>query len=710
MSRRRCLNVTVAVGGGVQYVPIPSAPFSTGYARPVAGLSVGGSIFPVDLGNTGPLDVIYDGNFSGGMALNGLVGQRGLPYRGVNKDGTFIAGSPSSTTYHAVGALGGTNWTELYGKDATTPWFAQAGAGMSAMGWDVLAGEGSTLKLINWLCTNIGYAGLLASNGDFTVPTSHRKIVQGFFRIDGIVTEGEGTGYVGHNGAPYGYTGVVVAYHNASKDKGREGFQHQHVSQGFVFNQTHVNSGQSGIGGQTNAFQLHNCAKHVIENLIFDGAPLPLNFFTHDTVIRNCYIRFQTAEGFVGRTDSSYFSGSALLNGIKVFFDQCDIVFDDGAAGTIASFVQVAERTANIEVANSQIQKITALFNDQRVAGFTNSLVGTPTTNGNSISTTIPRPVYLSTSPVSANYLLLDTTTAGGLYHYNKGRGYRTPVTGNLVLVEAIEVPDVQTALGTAWATVVGTLPSTMQYRLQSGSLVTLVTSWAQGAYVAGTPATYLVYGTPTVTAGNINPYTIVAEQTITVLPAPSVKINLGVAGMTYIATGNWNHVEQSGTGVQVIRGNNSGTTLGSFRDTSGAATGWGINLIDFMQGEANGPLTSGLYPAVANQWEWTSFAGGRSFKITGLTSGHQYNFKILCGVFGGIGGFTDHSVDINISGGAGGSGGGNFVGNLENDNRTNLINGSGGINVTAGTAGEVTIIVTPNVHSGVINVIEITA
>lgn len=186
------------------------------------------------------------------------------------------------------------------------------------------------------------------------------------------------------------------------------------------------------------------------------------------------------------------------------------------------------------------------------------------------------------------------------------------------------------------------------------------------------------------------------------------VRINLGVVGMDYIPTGNWNHIEQSGTGAQQNYGDSHAAPLSFLRDANGNLTAWNVNLITFMQGEGNGPLTDGLYPAAANRWEWTSFPGGRAFKITGLTTGRQYNFKILCGVFSGLAGFSDHSVDINVDGGAGGSGGGNFVGNLEDGNITNLVNGAGGINVVAGTAGEVTITVTPNAHIGVINVVEI--
>lgn len=693
------------------YVNIPPAPFTTGYARPVAGLGSAGQIAPSDLGNTGPLDVILDGNFNAGILLNTLIGARGNEYRFTNKDSTFIAGLSTSTTFHSFGTVNNSNYIGLYGKDANTPMFCQAGVGMSMLGWLALTGEGSTIRLINILGTNIGYTSVLASTGDFTVPTLHRKVVTGFLRIDGIVGEGEGTGYIGHNGSPWGYTGVAVSFHNASKDKGREGFQHQHVKQGLVYNQTHVNSGQSGIGGQTNLYQLHNCAKHVVENMIFDGAPIPHNLFTHDTVLRNCYIRFQSAAGFIGRTDNAYFAGSLNLNGIKFLFVDCDIVYDDGAGGTIATFTDVAERTADIEVRTSNIQKITALYNDVRVAGFINTLIGTPTTNGNAISTTIPKPEYLSIDPLSIDYLKLNVNTAGGLYHYNKGRGYRTPApAGALVIVEALEVIDQSNPIKASWLEVNALLPTTIQCRLQNGLVCPLPVTWAMGAWTAGVPATYMVYGTLTPTAGNVNTYNIIAEQNITVNPAPTVKINLGFLGMDYTATGNWNHVEQSGTGAQQNYGNNHGQPLSFLRDTDGVATSWNVTINSFMQGEGNGPTGAGTYPAAANKWEWTSFAGGRSLKVTGLTTGRQYNFKILCGVLAGLGGFSDHSVDINVSGGTGGSGGGNFTGNLENGNVTNLINGSGGINVVAGTAGEVTIIVTPNVHSGCINVIEITA
>lgn len=683
------------------YIQIPNAPFSTGYARPVAGLAVAGQIFTSDL--AGNFDIILDGNFNSGISLNGLNGTRGSPYRFVNKDATFIAGDPASTTFHSFSTTNSSTYVEIYGKSATQRMLLQAGAGESGMAFFPIGGEGSTLRMQNVIGTNIGYCLVLASQGDYSTPTSYRKLVITFSSIDKISTEGEGVMYDGHNGSPYGFTGRNILLHCTSKDKGREGFQDQHVNEGYIFNCTFINSGQSGIAGQTNDFQVHDCAKHVIENCIFDGAPLPFNLFTHDLVVRNCYIRFTSGEGFIGRTDNAYFASPALnnLNGIKVLFENCDIVYDDGAGGTIAHMAQFAERTANYEFKNCNFQKITAIIDDQRVAGFTNTVTGTISTNGNAVVTNIPKPTYKSTTTSSKDYLKVTG------YHYNKRRGALTPVPGNMAIVDTWELTGQFANYGASFASL--TLPSTVTALLQNGSRVTLPVTWSCPSYNATTPATYRATGTLTTTTGNVNTYSIAAELDVTVNSPPSVKINFGGTSGTYIGTGNWNHVFQSfASGAQTIKGDNSGQTLASLRYTDGTLSGWGVNIVSGFQGDVTGQNTTGLYPATANFDEWTNpgASGGRQFKFTSMTVGHTYNLKIMCSVNSAVGGAAAQTVDITV---AGASGGGTFTNFNEKGNVTNLINGSGGVNVVPNASGEILITVTKNTNVASVSVIEIT-
>lgn len=182
----------------------------------------------------------------------------------------------------------------------------------------------------------------------------------------------------------------------------------------------------------------------------------------------------------------------------------------------------------------------------------------------------------------------------------------------------------------------------------------------------------------------------------------PSIKINLGVAGMTYITGDNWNHIEQSGTGVQVIRGESTGATRASLINGIGVLTGWTIDIITFMQGELNGQLSAGRYPAGANRWEWTTFAGGRSFKIHNMTIGKSYLHYIMNSVDAGIPG--PHLVDYSLIGATTKlTTSGNCLGNV-----TNLLGGPNGIIMNPNGSGDIEHLLNINTGLGQVSVVEI--
>lgn len=182
----------------------------------------------------------------------------------------------------------------------------------------------------------------------------------------------------------------------------------------------------------------------------------------------------------------------------------------------------------------------------------------------------------------------------------------------------------------------------------------------------------------------------------------PSIKINLGVAGMTYITGDHWNHIEQSGTGIQVIRGESSIDTRASLIDALGNLTTWTIDLLTFMQGEANGQNSAGLYPAAANRWEWTTFAGGRSFKIHNMTIGKQYLHKIICSVDSGIP--SAHNVNYSLIGATTIA-----ITNFDEiGNVSNLLGGPGGITIAPNGSGDIEHLLDIAANIGQVNVIEI--
>lgn len=181
-------------------------------------------------------------------------------------------------------------------------------------------------------------------------------------------------------------------------------------------------SGQTGGGGQNGLLQVHDC-NGTIRDEIRDGAPEFGTLFTHGVTISNCYFRWTNNNPiFFGRSDNAYFSAYAnRLNGQPVLFDRC--IFHCDNVGTLAQVANVAERTANIEFRDCIFSSnITALYLDTRAVGYTNSLIGTISTNGNT-SAALTAPTYRANYNVYDDYLNHGLCTSA--YYRSRHMGFR---------------------------------------------------------------------------------------------------------------------------------------------------------------------------------------------------------------------------------------------------------------------------------------------
>lgn len=185
-----------------------------------------------------------------------------------------------------------------------------------------------------------------------------------------------------------------------------------------------------------------------------------------------------------------------------------------------------------------------------------------------------------------------------------------------------------------------------------------------------------------------------------------TVNINFGSDTLgTFIGSGNWNHLFQNfSTGVQVIKGDNSGQTLVSLRNTSGSLTGWGVSITSGFGGDVVGQNTAGLYPASATKDCWSCPAATRVFTITGLTPAHTYTFKMLCSVDTAT--EATSLGDFSVTGASGGITSAAFN---ERGNTSNLLGGAGGFTVVPTAGGIVTINVTINTGHAAVSVLTIT-
>lgn len=688
------------VNSGLRYVPIPDAPtFNSPVTLNSTDTAVDGYIWYFDVGATldnGGKDAILAGLWKTGATFNTCVGTIAKPFRFVNQDANTILGSNRLAVAHTdvSSTTNGSTHIEVYGKNLLAPW--KVVSGESAMNFGATT-AGAIYKVCNVVAKNMNYAGILTNIG--LGGYSYKKVLNRFFRINGLSTEGEG-GYHGHTSSPFSVLDEVILLHNHAKDKGRETFQIEHATKFLVYNCGGYNVGQVvGQAGQNNCVQIHD-SNGTVENCIFDGAWYPFNNFAHGITFRNCYFRFTKGEAFIGRTDTSYFAGSPRLTGVKQLYVGCTFHFDNPTGTT--TLVQVAERNCDIDFSGCTFStRITGIYNDQRGATPPNSLLGTLTTRGNVTASTITLPVYRTTD--FNNYAAYMCVTGS---YYNRGMGYRTPVKGKLDICEVTECADVTVPYGTKF-TGLTALTTTQKCTIQDGSQTNLALTWLVGSYT-GVTGTYSIVANITVPSAYRNTTSIQAKCNVIVSPPPSttkhIIVNLGGTAMGYVTSSNYNHIPQSfSTGQQTIKGENSGDTLTSLRKTDGTGySGYQINIISQFTGEGLGQNTAGIYPASANLSEWTnpgSSGTSRSFKFTGLVSGRTYNLKIMNSAASFLSGAQ--TCDVTVTGGASG-------GTVTNFNEKANVNTTNNIQVRPTAAGEVTIAIKKRAGLSCVNVVEI--
>lgn len=241
------------------------------------------------------------------------------------------------------------------------------------------------------------------------------------FRVFGKNTEGEGI-YIGNTGTTFAVTDDVYIEDVFITDKGRDALQIGHVTNLYVNRFTSFDVGKTNTSQQDHLVQIVD-TNGLIENSIFDYGPRIFNISTHGVTFRNCLFVFYDATeiGFIGRTDNLSYYPTARHNGQPILFDAC--YFLDLSGNSSGALLNVQERIANVEFLNCVFDTPkSTLFQDTRVAGFSNSLIGTLTTNGNTTVSTLEQPTYMSTT-------LTDYTTHGLLTHpfwLNLHMGYRT--------------------------------------------------------------------------------------------------------------------------------------------------------------------------------------------------------------------------------------------------------------------------------------------
>lgn len=638
------------------YVNSQDAPtFSSPATITSAGLAVPGFLFKTDM--TGKTDALFSGSFTGGVSLNAIDPIYGSYYRFSNIDANVVIGTSSLTTASALSTVNGTTtYVEYLGRSQTEPLILRTGSGMSGMLWLGKATSdqrGSILRARNIRADNIGYAGLLASDG--TAGREYSKIFLSFVDIQGVPADyangGEGF-YTGNVSSNIRLRSSSIA-NSTARNMARELIQRKWCDACYDYNLTGINVGQ--VTGPSKSGQDHGVQVEASNggtyNFIVDGAPRPFNVFTHGYTYKNGTIVFtETTGGYIGSATTA-FPGDPRLNGQPIVFDGMTFVYKGSTPGSVLSaLTAIDETTVQVQFINCTLVNISNITSND--ASHTNLVKsGNTFVTVPDVATSIYQPTYLSTDITSPDYAKVTSN-----YHYYLGQGAKTPPPHSKFILDAKEVSDISVAYNTSWGSI--SLPSTATFITSDGLENTLSVTWSQGSYSATTPGDVTVYGTPTTITGITDPFSIKVSRRITVGAAPvpdkHVYLNFtGTSGFSYPASGNYNTLSQSfSTGV-ITPKDNSGTTLASLQNTEGTLTGYQVSITSQFQGESIGQNSNGIFPDVVNRSNWTNpgaSGNSRVFTITGLNNSLDYTVKLLGSVGTDIAG-SSHLCTYNVTG-----------------------------------------------------------
>lgn len=407
------------------YVDIPSAPSLTNPETLTysGGNIVAGSTRHKILSGAWPI-----------ASINAVVGSEADPYIIVNENVSVIIGGLAN---HALRTLNTPTWFKCIGLSPSAPMRLDQsaladGAGVSGVTAHARA-AGTVAYYINLVIKDAPFAGLLInesgtlSGGDVNTPpvssVYYENIVSEFVRGFGRASEGEGWYFGTTTKTAYGIFNNCTVLHCLATNKGREGYQFNNHKNLLVKNCTSYDVGKLNTVQQNHHIQTQN-TKAVIENCIFDTAPIPFIVASHDIIYRNCYFRWDTNNpGILQDYYTEYNTASRLMvTPVLILFDNC--IFDPSI--NVTNAVEVYEPTCNVEFRDCIVStRITNLYHDGRTNPV-NTITGTATTNGN----THVDP-SLITRPAFSNFTESDYENHGlvtSVYHHGRGMGFRTPV------------------------------------------------------------------------------------------------------------------------------------------------------------------------------------------------------------------------------------------------------------------------------------------
>ena len=443
--------VSTTSASGFTYVPITARP----------PLDLFATLTFVDPGNVlnssggTTRDKVLSGHWSK-LRLFSFAGVSGTTVRISNENGATTFGGSSAAEQGIANVGTGTNFYEINGKSPSEPmYFAQVG-GISnvSMIQANATSFGLTATYTNMVANNSGFGIFMntpatLSGGSASVPCTssiyYQNITVSFIRGFSCATEFCYAGNTTTNG--YAIHRNFTMTHCLSNLAGWDGIQFNNHLNCNVSNVTAVDSGQDTIisVAQRQNFQLQNFKGQVINSILMRGHKGGM-FCGYDILFKNNYVSWNDGLPMqVLSYNSNYGATNRLFVspvGLQILIEDCDLVNINGTTGAL---LVVSDANVNITVRNCRINGCASLFQDNRGG----SPTGTLTDGGGNTFVSdgvIEEPTFVNLTPTDfQNHGCLNNA-----YHYNLGRGFRTPPPSGIIIAPTVQALNLNTSVVTA--------------------------------------------------------------------------------------------------------------------------------------------------------------------------------------------------------------------------------------------------------------------
>lgn len=389
------------------------------------------------------------------LRLFSFAGVEGTTVRISNEDINTTFGGSSDTAQGIANTGTGTNYYEINGKSPTEPIYFSEVGGLSNV--SMIQANATSFGLngsyTNMVANGSGFgifmnSAATLSGGSVSVPctssTFYENIIVSFIRGFDCDTEFCYAGNTTTNG--YAIHNNFTMSHCLAVASGWDGYQFNNHLNLIVSNVTSIDAGQDTIisSAQRQNFQLQNVKCQFINSILMTAHKGGM-FCGYDMLFKNNYVSWNDSFPLqiLGYNSNYGITNRLFVSplGVEILIEDCDFVNINGTTGAL---LVVSDGNVNVTVRNCRINGCTSLFQDNRGG----SPTGTLTDGGGNTFVAdgvIETPTFVNLTPT-------DFTNHGclnNLYHYNLGRGYRTPPPSGIIVAPTVQALNLNTSVVT---------------------------------------------------------------------------------------------------------------------------------------------------------------------------------------------------------------------------------------------------------------------